>query len=129
MVITVSSSSKILLVDDEVAVRNLYQLYLETHGYAVIAASTVAEALRVLKAETIGMVILDIFLQEESGLELLRGIVAAQISVPVIIMSGVPRGDPIFQEAIESGAAGVFTKTYPLDALLREIRRVKNNGR
>jgi DNA-binding NtrC family response regulator len=124
-----SSPSKILLVDDDETVRNLYQLYLETHGYSVIAASTVAEALRVLKVEIIGMVILDIFLQQASGLELLRGIVAAQISVPVIIMSGVSRGDPIFQEAIESGAAGVFTKNYPLDTLLREVSRVmEKNG-
>ena len=118
---------KILLVDDEVAVRNLYQLYLETYGYTVVVASSVAEALRVFKAEAIGTVILDIFLHEESGLKLLRGIIAAQISVPVIIMSGVARGDPLFQEAIESGAAGVFTKTYPLDALLREVRRVMSS--
>lgn len=116
-------------MDDEVAVRNRYQLYLETHGFRVVPASSVAEALPVLKVEKIEMVILDIFLHDENGLELLRGIVAARIPVPVIIMSGVPRDDPIFQEAIKSGAAGVFTKTCPLDALLLEVRRVKDNER
>lgn len=119
-----SPAGKILLVDDEVAVRNVYQLYFETNGYNVKVAGSVGEALGVLRKERLDAVILDIFLQEENGLELLRGIVAAGLKLPVIVISGVRYDDPLFQEALDDGAAGVFTKTHPLTQLLMELRRV-----
>jgi DNA-binding NtrC family response regulator len=119
-----SPAGKVLLVDDEVAVRNVYQLYFETNGYKVRVAGSVAEALGVLRKERLDAVILDIFLQQENGLELLRGIVAAGLKLPVIVISGVRYDDPLFQEALDSGAAGVFTKTLPLTQLLMELRRV-----
>ena len=113
-----------MLVDDEVAVRNVYQLYFETNGFSVKVAGSVAEALMVLRSEHPDAVILDIFLQEENGLELLKAMVAAELKVPVIVISGIGYDDPLFQEALESGAAGVFTKTLPLSQLLMELRRV-----
>jgi DNA-binding NtrC family response regulator len=119
-----SRAGKILLVDDEVAVRNVYQLYFETNGFSVKVAGSVAEALMVLRSEHPDAVILDIFLQEENGLELLKAMVAAELKVPVIVISGIGYDDPLFQEALESGAAGVFTKTLPLSQLLMELRRV-----
>lgn len=115
---------KILLVDDEVAVRNVYQLFLEMHGYTVSSASSVAEALRILTSERLDVLLLDIFLGLDNGLELLKAIVAAQVEVPVIVMSAVSSDDPLFQEAIDSGAAGLFLKSLPLEALLKEIKRV-----
>jgi DNA-binding NtrC family response regulator len=121
----------VLLVDDEVAVRNVFQLYLETHGHTVLCVSSVAEALRVLRTESVSVAIVDIFLHEENGLELLRGIVAGRPELPVIIISGVTYDHPLFQEALDGGAAGVFTKTLPLSQLLMELRRViqQNYGR
>jgi two-component system response regulator HydG len=122
-------AGKILLVDDEVAVRNVYQLYFETNGYSVQVAGSVGEALSVLRNERLDAVVLDIFLQEENGLELLKGMVAAGLKLPVIVISGVGYGDPLFQEALDSGAAGVFTKTLPLSQLLMEVRRVMQQRR
>lgn len=119
-----SNVGKILLVDDEVAIRNVYQLYLETSGYKVITASSVAEALRILKGGGISLVILDVFLHEENGLELLKGIMAAGLNIPVIVISAVTRDHPAFEEALQSGAAAVYTKTLPLTHLLAEIRRL-----
>lgn len=87
-------------------------------------AGSVGEALGVLRKERLDAVVLDIFLQEENGLELLRGIVAAGLKLPVIVISGVRYDDPLFQEALDGGAAGVFTKTLPLTQLLMELRRV-----
>lgn len=119
-----SRAGNVLLVDDEVAVRNVYQLYFETHGYSVLVAGSVAEALLILRNEQLDAVILDIFLQEENGLDLLKGMMAAGLKLPVIVISGVGYGDPLFQEALDHGAAGVFTKTHPLTQLLLELRRV-----
>ena len=115
---------KILLVDDEVGVRNVFQLYLETHGYAVVSATSIGEALRIMKEEDFSVALIDIFLHEESGLELLKGMAAGRPELPVIIMSGITYDHPLFQEALDAGAAGVFSKTLPLSQLLIYVRRV-----
>jgi DNA-binding NtrC family response regulator len=69
---------KILLVDDEVGVRNVFQIYLETQGCVVASASSIAEALHLIRRDDFTLIIIDIFLHEESGLDLLRGVVAAR---------------------------------------------------
>jgi DNA-binding response OmpR family regulator len=114
---------KILLVDDDEDLRNAYQLFLETNDFAVSWASSIAEALRLMRTEQFNVVLLDIFLDQEDGLELLKTIVATHVRVPVIIMSGLSGKHDLFQKALDSGAAGVFTKWLPLDALLVEVRR------
>lgn len=121
---TRQTNQSILLVDDDLDLRNAYQLYLETKGFTVFSAGSVVEALRLMREESIHLVILDIFLAEDDGLELLNGIVAADVGVPVIVMSGLSGNHHLFQKAIVSGAAGVFTKWLPLDALLSEVKRV-----
>lgn len=71
----------ILLVEDDVDLRNVYQLYLETKGFTVFSAGTIVEALRLMREERIRVVILDVSLGEDDGLELLNGIVAAEVGV------------------------------------------------
>ncbi len=119
-----SEQEKLLLVDDEVAVRNLYQLFFESHGFSVVAASSIGEALRVLKEQDIALAMIDIFLHGENGLDLLKGIVAARPEFPVVIISGIGPEQPQFREALEAGARAVFTKTQSLSLLLSEVRRV-----
>jgi DNA-binding NtrC family response regulator len=117
-------SGKILLVDDDEDLRNAYQLFLETNDFTVSWAGSTAEVLRVMRTEQFNVVLLDIFLDQEDGLELLKAIVAAHVRLPVIIMSGLSGQHDLFQKALDSGAAGVFTKWLPLDALLTEVHRV-----
>lgn len=93
-------ANSILLVDDDVALRNVYQLYLETKGFIVFSAGSVVEALRVMRQEPIDLVILDIFLDQDDGLELLNGIVAAKIALPVIVMSGLSGKHDLFRKAL-----------------------------
>ena len=124
-----TGSNKILLVDDEVAVRNTYQLYFEAHGYSVLAAASVPEALHQLRKENIALTIIDIFLHGENGLDLLRGIVAARPDLPVIIISAISPDQPQFQEALQAGAVDVFSKIRPLSQLLSSVQRIMANLR
>lgn len=116
--------NKILLVDDEVAVRNTYQLYFEAHGYSVLAAASIPEALHQLRNENIVLAIIDIFLYGENGLDLLRGIVAARPDLPVIIMSAISPDQPQFEEARQAGAVDVYSKIRPLSQLLASVHRI-----
>lgn len=115
----------ILIVDDEAAVRNTYQLYLKRNGYnSVLTAGSVAEALRLLRENSVALALIDIFIDEEDGLEFLKGIVASEQRLPVIVMSGVPPEHPLLEEARSHGAAGIFCKSEPLPGLEAEIRRL-----
>lgn len=118
----------ILLVEDEVEVRNFYQLYLEHHSFRVIPASGLSEGLRVLRETPIHAAVVDIFLGEDNGLDLVRGMKAARPDLPVIVMSAMTYEEPMFQEALGTGADGMYSKTLPMSQLLMDIRRLLSRG-
>jgi DNA-binding response OmpR family regulator len=119
-----SQEHLILLVDDEVAVRNFYQLYFEHHGFAVRPASSSSEALRVLQEQPIALAVIDIYLGHDNGIDLVRQMRAIAPDLPVILMSGMNYEEPMFQEALKTGADGVYSKTLPLAQLLMDVKRL-----
>lgn len=66
--------ARILVVDDEIYIRRLYKEEFERDGYEVIPAADADEALRAMTAKEPDLVILDIELERESGLQLLNRI-------------------------------------------------------
>ena len=119
-----ASAQTILLVEDEVAVRNFYQLYLEHHGFNVCPAGSISEALRCLREQTVILAVIDIYLGEDNGLDLVRGMKSARPDLPVIVISGISYEEPMFQEALKTGADGVYSKTLPMAQLLIDIKRL-----
>ncbi len=79
---------RILLVDDEDNVRRLYQLELEDEGHEVVSAATGEDALRHVERSAFDLVLLDIKLERESGLDVLRRIKEMQPGLSVILNSG-----------------------------------------
>jgi DNA-binding response OmpR family regulator len=75
----------ILVVDDEDSIRALYKAELEEEGYDVLCASDGAQALELLKDELVHVVVLDIKLKGESGLQVLQNIVRSHKDIPVIL--------------------------------------------
>ena len=75
----------VLVVDDEDSIRALYQAELEDEGYRVLGAPDGATALEFLEKETVHVVVLDIKLRGESGLQVLQEIVRRFKDVPVIL--------------------------------------------
>ncbi len=80
--------AKILVVDDEVNIRKLYRSELEDEGYTVVTAASGAEALDILRETAPDLVILDIKLEQENGLEFLRHMMELRPSLSVILNSG-----------------------------------------
>lgn len=80
---------RILIVDDEPDIRELYRLELEDAGFEVETAANSTQAMSLVQHWSPDLVALDIKLGEENGLDLLRQIVDAR-AVPTILMSGYP---------------------------------------
>jgi DNA-binding response OmpR family regulator len=113
---------RILVVDDDPALRNMIASYLAEHDMAVIAASGRQEMVRQLSAAP-SLVILDLRLGQEDGLDLLREI-RSHSDVPVIITTGHRRDEVDRVVGLELGADDYVTKPFGLRELLARIRAV-----
>lgn len=113
---------KILVVDDEPAIRRLLSAGLSTQGYQVSLAATGKEAISLAEAETPpDLVILDLGLPDMSGRDLLARWRAAGRTVPVVILSSRTDESGIV-EALELGADDYITKPFGMNELLARIR-------
>jgi DNA-binding response OmpR family regulator len=111
--------TKILIVDDEVNVRKLYSEELRSEGYHTISASTVKEALETVEKEEPDLVILDIKLGEESGIDALMKIAKQRKHLPVILNSAYS----IYRDNFQTWAADAYiVKSVDLAPLKEKIR-------
>ncbi len=118
--------ARILLVDDESNIRLLYATVLNERGHEVREASSSCEALEYLEREPVDLVILDIKLGRENGLELLREIVHRHPHVPVILLTAYTS----FQDDYTSWlAARYIMKETDVTAFLDEVEHVLNEIR
>jgi DNA-binding NtrC family response regulator len=113
--------SRLLVVDDESNIRLLYAQELSDEGYDVSTAATAAEAAEKVRDEDFDMVVLDIKLREESGLELLQRIVKEKHDLPVILCSAFSCYKDDFSAWL---ADGYVVKSSDIQELKDEIRRV-----
>jgi DNA-binding response OmpR family regulator len=113
---------RILVVEDDSALREMIARYLADHNMMVMTASGRQEMVRQLSAAP-SLVILDLRLGQEDGLDLLREI-RSRSEVPVIITTGHRRDEIDRVVGLELGADDYVTKPFGLRELLARIRAV-----
>lgn len=117
------SSRHILVVDDDPAMRDLIGTYFNNHGYEVSTVPDGAALKRVLNVRPADLIILDMQLSKENGLDVMRGI-ASDSQVPIIIITGQRRDEPDRVVALELGADDYVTKPFSLRELMARARAV-----
>ena len=120
--VAAKSKVQILIVDDDVAVRNTMNEYISTAGYQSDAVSCAEEALEILENKSYHVVITDIILPAMGGLELTKTIKKDRDS-DVIVMTGYS-DDYSYEEAINIGASDFVIKPVRLEELLLRLKRV-----
>ncbi|HEY6007353.1 MAG TPA: response regulator [Geobacteraceae bacterium] len=113
--------AKILVVDDESNIRLLYSQELSDDGHDVVAVGTAAEAVARLQGEDFDLVVLDIKLKNESGLDLLQKIVKERHDTPVILCTAFSFYKDDFSAWL---ADGYVVKSSDPQELKDEITRV-----
>ena len=113
---------QILIVDDDVAVRNTMNEYINSAGYECESSSCAEEALERLEKKSFHVVITDIILPAMGGLELTKFIRNDKDS-DVIVMTGYS-DDYSYEEAINIGASDFVIKPVRLEELLLRLKRV-----
>jgi putative two-component system response regulator len=118
----------ILVVDDEEQVRNTLLRILTKYGYGCRAAATVADARRAVQESEYELVLCDVMLGDESGIELLNYVRSAHPDVPIVMVSGI--GDPTFAAgAIDLGAYGYVTKPFEANQVLIAVANALRRAR
>jgi DNA-binding NtrC family response regulator len=111
--------TKVLIVDDEVNVRRLYSEELRNEGYDTVSAGTVAEALSAVERENPDVIVLDIKLGEESGIECLMKIAKQRKHLPVILNSAYS----VYRDNFQTWAADAYiVKSVDLAPLKEKIK-------
>ena len=113
--------ARVLVIDDEANIRLLYAQELADEGYEVVTAANVSEALNRLDEQTFDLVILDIKLKSESGLDLLQQIVKERHNLPVILCSAFSCYKDDFSAWL---ADGYVVKSSNIEELKLEVDKV-----
>ena len=107
---------RILVVDDEAAMREVLEMRLRKWGYEVRLAETGAQALEMAAAEAPDAVISDVVLPDQSGLDLVGGLRRIDPERPVILITAYGTID-VAVEAMKQGALDFLTKPLDYDKL------------
>lgn len=114
---------KILMVDDDVRMRELLQRYLGEQGFSVKTASDAAEMDAALAEEQPDLLVLDLMLPGEDGLAICRRLRATGTDMPIIMLTA--RGDEIDRIiGLEMGADDYLPKPFNPRELLARINAV-----
>ena len=115
------NTEKILLVDDERAIRLAVRTALTREGMQVTEASDGSEALELLKKQQINLVILDVMMEHVGGYEVLQAMRAAGDHTPVMMLSG--KSDEMDQVlGLGFGADSYLTKPFHTAVLIQTAK-------
>src|SRR6059036_1770805 len=112
---------RILVIDDEVAIRQSLRMVLEYEGYECVEAASGPEGIEALRREAPDAALLDIKMPGMDGLEVLATVRSRDSQTPIVIISG--HGDiPTAVEAIHKGAYDFIEKPLESDRVLTALR-------
>ncbi len=112
----------ILVVDDDLRIRSLLSQYLIENGYAISTASNVKECELLLKEFRFDLIILDIMMPGESGIDFVKR-KKSQLKTPVLMLSALGHVDDKV-DGLESGAEDYLTKPFEPKELLLRIQKI-----
>ena len=119
--------SVVLVVDDEIRIRDVVRRYLEHDGHQVLTAGSGAEALEVVSRSAVDLVVLDLRLPDISGEEVAREI-RRRSDVPILMLTAkVDERDRV--RGLEAGADDYVTKPFSPRELVLRVSAILRRGR
>ncbi len=118
-----TETQSVLVVDDDAQIRSLLADLLKSNGYAVRQAKTGAEAIAAVEKQRPALVMMDVKLPDQDGLDVLRTLKRKRPELEVIVMTAFG-GSSSAITAMEQGAYDYVTKPFEIDDLLATLHRV-----
>src|ERR671939_1248485 len=115
------AKSRILVIDDEAAIRESLRMTLEYEGYEFMAAATGQEGLALVEREAPDLVLLDVKMPGMDGIEVLERLRNMNDALPVVVVSGHGTISKAV-EATKQGAFDFIEKPFASDRVLVSLR-------
>ncbi len=113
---------KILIVEDDDFIRELYVMYLVDEGYAIVEARNGQEGVDKFKSEFFDLVLLDILLPKKDGIEVLKEIKEHNGKIPVVMLTNLA-SENMIKKSFELGAEGYLLKSrITKKDLMKEVK-------
>jgi DNA-binding NtrC family response regulator len=122
------SAPRILLVDDDARFRKILAHGLGTHGYRTDELDGTGDVVAQVSAAAADVVLLDLNLPAVDGIDVLKGVVAADPEIRVIMVTGT-EDVSVAVRAIRAGAFDYVTKPLKMEELLVAVERAVRSGR
>ncbi len=120
------SAPHVLVVDDDSRIRDLLARYLQEHGYRVTTAVDAAAARATMRGLTFDLLILDVMMPQESGLDFARSL-RRESQVPILMLTA--RAEPEQRiEGLETGVDDYLAKPFDPRELLLRVGNVLRRG-
>src|SRR5439155_18132184 len=110
---------KVLLVDDDAAVRRMLSRVLEEEAYSVFLAANAGEALEVASTAAVDLALLDLNLPDQNGWDLFERLITEHPFLPIIVLTA--RSNQLFP-ALAAGVGALMEKPLDLPKLLATMR-------
>jgi CheY-like chemotaxis protein len=121
--------TRILIIDDDAAVRSATKILLEAKGFEAVAVADGKSGIAAINNDSFDLVIVDLFMPDMDGLETTKAIRQSKPSMPIIAISGFLFGGqcpemPNFDAmAAEAGAISTLYKPFRPSELLQAIQK------
>lgn len=115
-------NTKILVIDDDIAITELMSMLLKTHGFDVITANSGAEGIHLAKEKSPNVILLDLMMPDVDGWQVCKAV--RQFSnAPILILSAI--NDPrMVASVLDVGADDFLVKPVPSGVLVAHIRKM-----
>ena len=116
---------RIMIIDDHAVVRAGLRMLIENHPRmrVVAMASSASDAVDVLARESVDLILLDLDLGKENGLNFVQELRVANNGAPILILTGL-RDSAAHRQAVKLGAMGVVVKDQAAEVLIKAIEKV-----
>lgn len=117
--------AKVLVIDDEAAMRRTMRRMLEESGHAVIEAANGKEGLAQVESGTPDLIICDLIMPEQEGIETIAKIIEQKPFMPILAISGGGRTHrtDFLKIAERMGARGVLSKPFDATTFMAAVNR------
>lgn len=119
---------KILVVDDEQVMRDLFTRVLKLKGYLVTTVDSGKEAVEKVKEEEFNIAFVDVIMPEMDGVETFKAIKEVNPKVHIVMMTGFAVEDKI-KEAMRQGAIDYLYKPFDIVEIMTVIGKVERKAK
>jgi two-component system response regulator PilR (NtrC family) len=116
-----TAKPRILIVDDEMSMREMLRIVLRRDGYDVLVAENGRQALDLLQRERVDLLLSDIRMPDVTGVDVLRAAKDSNRDIVAFMMTAFASTDTAV-EAMRLGAVDYFTKPFSMDELRLKVR-------